>query len=516
MRLGGDELSDVRVVEGQLLATHFMPQRYYRPGVVFWGLGRGGEGVYDDDADWLGRHQRFVGPTQTGKGVVLGCQLDQAIRKGHCVVFIDPKPDKHVRGIMAKACEESGRRLVVLDLREEGKGRYGPFFGGEARDRRQRLVWGLDLGAGGTDADFYKVQERELVDSVFDKWDGTLGHLQKLFEEMDERDKDKVARSRGVVKEMLRISTFSTSKSRPGFSVGRSLREGAVVYVRGDLDDQVVNSACTLLITEIMQEGKRLHRERKSHVYLAVDEVAFLISERIADALATVAGFDMTVGLAYQSEMDLETLADRKAKTIAQRVRTNCKTSLYYMAKDIETAEIMAGLSGTIQKAVTFSQKTKMGRHLAETWDSERTVRRAEENLITVNDAYMLPERVGILYRPSLLARHLFTCWVEVDLKVFGDEEDRASGGGLGASAVGVPGKDVVKVDKRARRRSVKAVGGPARKKRGKAVAGEGAGRPVKAAVAVEAGVVKVAECERLGAGDAGAVVKDVSVPLDV
>ncbi len=200
--------------------------------------------------------------------------------------------------------------------------------------------------------------------------------------------------------------------------------ENAVVYIKGNLDDDVINSACSVMMMEIVQECKRLSETKQSHTFLAVDEVAFLVNDRFADALATVASFDCNILLAYQSEGDLLNLKDKSqnAEAISSRIKTNCKYSLYYMAQDFETARVMADDSGLIQKAVTRSEKVTTGRHMAEVWSQERDIHRVEENLITTNRARMLPERVGILYRPSTNATMCYTSWLSIDLEQWGDQ----------------------------------------------------------------------------------------------
>lgn len=175
-------------------------------------------------------------------------------------------------------------------------------------------------------------------------------------------------------------------------------------------------------ITEIIQETMRLHTERPAHLFLAIDEVAFLVSERIADALATVSSFRTNVCLAYQSEGDLLTGPDMKTnwKAVAKRIQTNSKIHLYYRAEEFETAQTIAEKSGTLIRNVTRSQRVGIGRHLEETWNHEREVHGVEEHTIHPNMALALPERVGILFRPTEIAIPLFTSWVPVDLSRYG------------------------------------------------------------------------------------------------
>lgn len=416
VRQSGDELSDIRLEKNKMKTKDFLPNKHYKEGYFFWGLDSNNVPIYDDFATWNTRHFRFVGPTQTGKGVEIGIALDQAIRNGNTVFFIDPKPDKHARLIMKKACSDTGRMFVELDLRPQGKGRYEPFLGGDERQARSRLSYILGLQDTGTDGDFYKSTERRIIDKIFSDWDRRLHSLKGILS--DDKYFNDVKRSLNYIDEWLRISTFKVSKDKRGFAVDKCFENQAVVYIRGDLDDAVLNKACTVLLMEICQEAKRLYEnnQRKGPVTLIIDEVAFLINEQIADSLATVAGFDMNIGLAYQSEGDLLNLKDKtlNAQAIATRVKVNCKNSMYYMAADAETAKVMAEESGEIFKNVTRSQSVTIGRHLEETWENRRDLHKVDEYLITTNQAKMLPERVAVLYRPNMLAEVCHTCWIPV------------------------------------------------------------------------------------------------------
>ncbi|WP_417536639.1 hypothetical protein [Methylophaga sp.] len=432
VRQSSDELSDIRAEENTIGTKNYKPQKHYKKGFIFFGLGENDKPIYEPLDLWRSRHIRLVGPTQTGKGVEIGLQLDQSIRNGDTVFFIDPKPDKHAKAIMKKAAQETGRNFVECDLNPDGRGKYAPFYGGADRDIRARLMTVLGLRDGGSDADFYKSTERQIIDTLSGKWDGQLSTLKELLT-ANPYIEDLTKRSLNYINEWLSISTFSPdiNKGRSGLDIERCLKENAVVYIRGNLDDDVINMACTVLLMELVQEVKRLADVKKGHTFIAVDEVAFLINEKIADALATVAGFDTNILLAYQAEGDLLNLKDRtlNARAIASRVKVNCKYALYYMAQDFETATVMADDSGTIQKAVTRAQRVNIGSALEEQWDNARDIHRVEENLITANRARMLPERVGVLYRPAKNAVMCFTCWIDIDLAIWGDKaEDKQRG----------------------------------------------------------------------------------------
>lgn len=422
-RQSGESLSDIRSEKGAIKIKNFNPEKYYKDGYVFFGLNRNNKPIYESVPNFKVRNMNLIGPTQTGKGVEIGVILDQSIRLGHTVFFVDPKPDKHAKAIMKQSCEKSNRKFIELDLNPDGRGKYNPFLGGTKSNRRIRLIQALGLIDTGTDGDFFKSGERSIIDKVFNDWDGRLQSLKQLLKQPDNFEMTK--RSVNYINEWLNISTFNPSQNRKGFSVEDSINNNSVVYIKGNLNDSVINAATTCLLIELTQEIIRINSDEKPHCFIAVDEIAFLISEKIADSLATIAGFNAHMLLAYQAESDLLQLKDKtqNGKAISQRVKVNCKTNLYYMAKDFDTAKVMSDESGTITKKVTRSQKVNIGKQGEETWNSDRDIHEVEENLVHTNLAKMLPDRTGLLYRPNQLTELIFTSWVDVDLDKYKDIE---------------------------------------------------------------------------------------------
>ncbi len=429
VRQSGDELSDIRVETHRLVQKQFDPRAYYQEGHFFFGLDAHNNPIYERDTDWKTRNQRYVGPTQTGKGVLLGVQLDQAIRHHYSVIFIDPKPDPHARAIMRQACQETNRPFVELDLNDETRGTYEMFKGGAYRDRRARLFSALRLDDSGAESDFYRGRERAILDEIFPQWDGRLPSLYQLLS--DDDIAEQTVKTLNTVREWLYLPSLNVAPTDPSLEIEDILLKNKVLYVAGSLTDHVVTAACTVMITEIIQETMRLNAERPDHMFLAIDEVAFLVSERIADALATVSSFRTNVCLAYQSEGDLLTGPDMNTnwKAVAKRIQTNSKIHLYYRAEEFETAQTIAEKSGTLIRNVTRSQRVGIGRHLEETWNHEREIHGVEEHTIHPNMALALPERVGILFRPTEIAVPLFTSWVPVDLSQYGTKPNPAEQG---------------------------------------------------------------------------------------
>lgn len=422
VRQSGEELSDIRVEKERLSAKRFLPREYYRPGRMFLGLDEDGNPIDMPDDEWRSMHTKIIGPTQVGKGVLLGVVVDQIIEKGWTCFVIDPKPDKHLKQIMKEACKRTGRRFRELDLNDGRLHRWAPFAGGTERDRRSRLLAAFGLDDTGEQADFYKAGERSLVDRLLPRWSGDLSALRNLI--VTGGLEDKMARTLSYVNEWLAVPTFSPPKGR-GFTIEKALREKDVVWVRGSLTDKLIIKAATYFIMEVVQEAQRLYpHQRSGHVTLLVDEVKFMISETLSNALATVAGVDMNMILTYQSLMDLRSLQDRKlnAKAIEDSVNVNCKLTLCYQAVNNETAEWAAEMSGTIQKSVTRMETVKVGRGGVEEWEPGRMVARQEVALISENLVRTLPARVGVFFRPEHLATLLYTAWVPVTMPSLEEE----------------------------------------------------------------------------------------------
>ncbi|MBL0319171.1 MAG: type IV secretion system DNA-binding domain-containing protein [Alphaproteobacteria bacterium] len=409
--------SDIRYDYQRLKPKQFLPVDYYHPDSMFYGLSDTHQPVHDRLSDWCKMNQKIIGPTQVGKGVHLGVQVDQAIRKNMGVWVIDPKPDRHLETIMAKACVDTGRTMITLDFSPEGKGNWAPFAGGTERERRARVLYAFGLNDSGGESDFYKLQERTILDQLCHDWDGSL---QQLKERLHHHPRHHEApRIQGVLREWMQLERLNPKKGK-GFSVMRSLEENAVVYMRASLDDRLIQQVASLLIMETMQAIKSsfIQRKRNHHVTLVIDEVRFMVSDLLGDALATIVGFNANVVLAYQSVKDIRAAKQgvSDSESLEASINTNCKLTLCYAAVNHETAQWVAELSGTVQKQVARSETIKVNEWGAETWGDQRTVTMVEEYAIPENLVKALPERTGVLLRPNQPAQIVYTCWVPVEV----------------------------------------------------------------------------------------------------
>ena len=409
----GDQVSDIRAEADRFREKNFRPGKYYKAGKMFIGLRQDNTPLYVATEDWMTWNQRMVGATQTGKGILFGVQLDQSVRQGFCTVFFDVKPDRHALGIMKKACKETGRRLVTVDFNGELPGKWSPFRTGTDREIKTRLMQAYNLTERGDTADFYKIGEREFLESVFDKWNKELIDLPKLL-----RDSAKPPPTvTNLTREMLALPALKPGRSK-GVDIERVLRENAVLYVRSSATDPVVKRATQVFLLCLLQATTRMYRrrERSSHLFIGIDEVKFIATDILGDMLATITGFDCHIAIAYQSLGDLKSVNRRlvNVEALEFSVENNCKMSLYYQPNDFETAEYAARQSGTKQ-ASRYRMNVDINKAGGEVYAERNLITQEEVYYIHPNTLMMLPSRVAMAKMPGRLAEIIHTAWVAVE-----------------------------------------------------------------------------------------------------
>ena len=87
----GDFVSDIRAEANRFRERNFQPDKHYQAGQVFLGLKENGSPLRVKVGDWKAWNQRIVGPTQTGKGVFFGVQLDQSMSPRFLHGFFRPQ-----------------------------------------------------------------------------------------------------------------------------------------------------------------------------------------------------------------------------------------------------------------------------------------------------------------------------------------------------------------------------------------------------------------------------------------
>ncbi|WP_299945700.1 type IV secretion system DNA-binding domain-containing protein [uncultured Microbulbifer sp.] len=404
-----DKLSDVKEEIETNRAKDFDITKHYRKGSICVGIDENGKPIWIPFDTFIETNAQVIGPTRYGKGIIMGGWMDQAIQHGNAVIYIDPKHDKYAPHILYAAAQRESRPFYYLALHDKGPGRWGPFVGGDKRDALARLqtILGLEM-TGDPGTDYYKSQERNSLESAFEH----TRRIDGLLNELADSDANRLL---SELKSWSYVKSLCPPK-RKGFSIEKALKEGAVVYVQGSLDDQVVKAATKSFIIEVIQEARRLDREREHHLTFIIDEVKFLVSRQVAEACATVVGFRVNMVLGYQSLDDLLNPDDKtlNGQALKQSVNINSQIKAVYGGSDFQTAQWIAEISGSTFKETTRTEKTEIQDGGAEVWEKGRTIGSVEENLITTNKVLTLPRRVCAFVQPGHLAIIAYTSPVPV------------------------------------------------------------------------------------------------------
>jgi hypothetical protein len=435
--------SDIRTERERFNAKDFVPAKFYDPKgeSIFVGLDTDGKPLTIPIDTWRETNMQIIGPTRYGKGVAAGCIMDQVVRMGDALFYIDPKKDRWAPHLLLQACMDTGRPFYYVALHDNSIGFWSPFEGGNRRDAYTRLTAIFEMQEGGdAGTDFYKAQEKKLFKRII-RMDQSFAisdiyHTIKSWNEAPRRDpKEKALKIEAQLENWSQIGALNPPRGVQGFSIEKALLEGACVYVQGDLMDETVKKATKAFIMELIQESMRLAPSRKHHVTIVIDELRFLVSKIVADALATAVGSRVNIVTMYQSILDLRSPDDVNldGESILQSVNVNSQLKLIYGGADFETAKWVAELSGTRNKSVTAMEKTNIRTAGAEEYERGRTLKTLAEALIPENVVLTLPPRVCVLFRPRELAAVSHSSFVPVRneeslprwLKARKDEEDR-------------------------------------------------------------------------------------------
>jgi TraM recognition site of TraD and TraG/Helicase HerA, central domain len=386
----------------------YAPQKYFnlKKG-VFFGLNEQKQPVYIPLSKFKSSHIQVAGKTGGGKGIAAGVLLTQAVSSGECVVVIDPKFDEWLPHVMRKAAQDAGVPYVYIDL-QASTPQWNPIQHKDAAEIEELLSAGFLLGEKGTDADFYRLDDRRaarIFASLAFASKTTLIETLQLFL-MQQPDIAEAAKS--FVSNCEEIGLVSAVNTNNGVDLPDLIKQGAVIYVRGSMRNPRILKLQRIFVLSMIQHIEARARDNARHVCLFMDEFKYLISRPSLEALGAIRDKGAHVIIAHQSLGDLRDCpADLDPESVVASVNENCAIKLAYAVKDPDTADWLARMSGLILVDDEIRQvKTNAG--LTEIRDGGRTLRQAERNLIDTNMLHALPDRCAVLFGGGL-AQFFFT-----------------------------------------------------------------------------------------------------------
>jgi len=421
---------------------HYDVDKYIDPDKgCFMGLDEKNKPCYFEWDDIKEYNKEILGATRRGKGVLASLILYQKILKGWTCIFIDPKPDEFIPRVMKKACDNAERKLLIIDLVEGKEGVYAPFRGSTYDNIADRVKSVFKVKQTGQSDDFYKGIEIKLLDHALST---TNRGVKEIYEDLkanrpiNKQYPDAETKIEGVFRSLSTRKQINTklgttpkkeydkallypatpkNKHVGGISIARLLIDNHVLYIRGDVENVEVRNLTKLLLTEIIQEVKRLKYHKTNHVSIDIDEAKFLMSETLANSLAVNLGFGCDITLQYQAIEDLHSSVEKDIdlKSLAGSIHQNTQIKIIHGGLASETAEYGSDKTGTIVKQVEFSQKITNEKLNSEQFDSDRTLKNIEENLVTINDFLGMSKMKYVVLMPSTKAKVLHSSFINVE-----------------------------------------------------------------------------------------------------
>lgn len=376
----------------------YQPNKYFNAKKgMFLGLNEHKKPVFISWQQWRKSHLDVIGTTGSGKGVAAGVLLAQAVSSGESVVVVDPKNDEFLPHVMKQAADAAGVPYVYIDLQSDSP-QWNPIFNKSTSDIEELLSAGFSLGEKGTDADFYRLDDRRAARVFANTANHEANTLLDTLKAVLNDQPDIAESGKKFVYDLEEIALIPSVNTSTGINLEKLLNQGAVIYVRGSMRNPRILKLQRIFVLSVMQHIESRDRDTARYVCIFMDEFKYLISRPALEALGAIRDKRAHVMIAHQSLGDLRDCpADLDAESVIASVNENCAIKLAYKVKDPDTALWLARMSGTILVDDEIRQvKTNAG--LTETRDGERTLRQAERPLIDTNMLHALPERCAALY----------------------------------------------------------------------------------------------------------------------
>ncbi len=398
-----NQKTDVRFIDQFLPSPvgEFDPLKHWRAEGFFLGLD-----AQKKPISWTRGplpHVQVAGSNGAGKGVVLSMLASQCLVKGEAVFFMDPKDDEWAPSVLAHVAAEAEKPFHFVDLRPGAGPQLNPLAAATKDEVYELFLAGFSLSEKGTDADFYRLADRQAAKrmAVAAASGGGLTAA-KLLTQFGEELRQSAPGFAGYLQEMAELPAVNAAGG--GLDLGKIVEDGGAVYIIGSMRNAAVLRMQRMLLIKLIQLAERRDRTAGAprRVCIVLDELKYHISRPALEALGAARDKGVHLVLAHQALGDLKDCpADLNPDAVRDAVMENGVIKIIYRVQDPATAKWLAEKSGVIQ-ADTEVRRVTRGAGLVETVDPERQIREAETCLIDTNQILNLHPGQAVLYGAGL------------------------------------------------------------------------------------------------------------------
>lgn len=417
VKVGISEKTDIRTVSQKLPGNNkesYDPKDFFNLDKgIFLGLDENEKPIYMKNEEWLKTHCQLLGTTGSGKGVLAGVLLSQAALNNETVIAIDPKSDEFLPIVLKNAALAANVPFVSIDLLGSAP-KLNPFAGKNDAEVEELLTSGFGITDKGTDADFYRIEDRSVARKFAKFVANKKLSANKLFTEFYSLYPDLIEKGKKFYSDLEELISSPVFQSEEGINLLDLIESGAVIYVRGSLRNPRILKAQKIFLLSCIQFIESRKKRNARSVVMLLDEFKFSISRASIEALSTIRDKKAHLILAHQSLDDLEDCpGDLNSKAVIGAVSENCALKISYKVRTPSTASWLSMLSGTVlykDESKTFSSYSNLGGER----NAHRTIRQLEKPLVDINQLFMLPNRTAVVFGVGV-ARFINTAHMPVD-----------------------------------------------------------------------------------------------------